>query len=321
MNILFLDKVHPILEQRLTLNGFTCIDGTEMSLEQLQQMVFHCIGIVVRSRMPMDASFLQFAPHLQFIARAGAGMETIDEVHCEQRGITLLNAPEGNRVAVAEHALGMLLCLFNKLKQADAQVRNGLWDREANRGIEITGKTIGIIGFGNNGSQLAKILSGFDCQILAHDKYKKNFGTERIQEVDLEQIFENADIVSFHVPQTEETLFMGNELFFNQFKKPIYLIQLSRGKIISLTDLVGAMQKKIVLGACLDVLEIENTSFEDHFQNNTLPTALNSLLKSDAVLFSPHVAGWTVESYYKLSNVLAEKILKWHDNFSSKLAN
>jgi D-3-phosphoglycerate dehydrogenase len=309
MNVLFLDIVHPILEQRLTLNGFTCIDGTAFNEEQLKQILLHCQGIVVRSRMNLDESILQHAPNLRFIARSGAGMETIDVAYCEKRRIQLINAPEGNRNAVAEHALGMLLALFNKLKQSDAEVRKGIWDREANRGLEIAGKTIGIIGFGNNGSQFAKLLSGFDCSILAYDKYVKGFGTERIQEVDLSTIFHKADIVSFHIPQTEETLFMGNDFFFNQFQKPIYVINLSRGKIVQLEALADALKAKKVIGACLDVLEIENKKFEEDFASKTLPEAIQFLLQQENVLFSPHVGGWTTESYFKLSNVLADKIL------------
>jgi D-3-phosphoglycerate dehydrogenase len=310
MNVLFLDVVHPILEQRLTLNGFTCIDGTEFNEEQLKKMLFHCQGIVVRSRMNLDESVLKYAPNLRFIARSGAGMETIDVAYCEQQGIQLINAPEGNKNAVAEHALGMLLALFNKLKQTDTEVRQGIWKREANRGLEIAGKTIGIIGYGNNGSQFAKLLSGFDCTILAYDKYKKGFGTERIQEVDLPVIFQKADVVSFHIPQTEETLFMGNISFFNQFQKAIYLINLSRGKIVQLEAIAGALKGKKITGACLDVLELENKKFEEAFANELLPEAVQFLLQQENVLFSPHVGGWTTESYFKLSNVLADKILR-----------
>lgn len=309
MNVLFLDDTHPILEQRLTLNGLTCIDGTTSDLEQLKKLVFHCQGIVVRSRMHLDEDFLQFAPNLRFIARAGAGMETIDEAYCEKRKIHLLNAPEGNRTAVAEHALAMILALFNKLKQGDSQVRQGKWNREANRGLELTGKTVGIIGFGNNGSQFAKILSGFDCTILAYDKYKQGFGNSLVHETTLEEIFQKADIVSFHIPQTAETIYFGNSDFFNRFAKTIYLINLSRGKVVQLEALVEALKTQKVKGACLDVLEVENKTFEKQFSSNGLSNAIAYLLAQENVLFSPHVGGWTVESYFKLSNVLADKIL------------
>lgn len=307
MKILFLDRVHPILEQRLTANGYTCIDGTETELSELNLQ--DIAGIVVRSRVNLDETFLKNAPKLKFIARSGAGMETIDEEYCQQQNITLFNAPEGNRTAVAEHALGMILSLFNKLSKGNDEVRNGVWNREDNRGIELSGKTIGIIGFGNNGSEFAKLLSGFDCPILAYDKYKQNFGTNRIQEVDLETIFEQADIVSFHIPQTPETLYFANTDFFQKFKKPIYLINLSRGKIVQLEDLLTAVTNGKILGACLDVLEIENKKFEQQFAEKQLPTAISELLKNDKILFSPHVGGWTAESYFKLSDVLADKIL------------
>lgn len=309
MKVLFLDTVHPVLEQRLTKSGMECIDGTSSSLDSLFSLGATVEGLVVRSRFNLDEKFLRHFPVLKFIARAGAGMETIDEVYCQERKIQLFNAPEGNRTAVAEHALGMLLSLFNKLSKGDKEVREGTWEREGNRGLEIAGKTVGVIGFGNNGSEFAKILSGFDCKILAYDKYRSNFGTEHIQEVALETIFEQADIVSFHIPQTEESIFMGNTAFFSRFQKPIYLINLSRGKIVSLEAVWEGIEQQKIKGACLDVLELENKSFEQAFNEKKLPFYLENLLQSDKVLFSPHVGGWTVESYYKLSAVLADKIL------------
>lgn len=309
MKVLFLDTVHPVLEQRLTKSGMECIDGTSSSLDSLFSLGATVEGLVVRSRFNLDEKFLRHFPVLKFIARAGAGMETIDEVYCQERKIQLFNAPEGNRTAVAEHALGMLLSLFNKLSKGDKEVREGTWEREGNRGLEIAGKTVGVIGFGNNGSEFAKILSGFDCKILAYDKYRSNFGTEHIQEVALETIFEQADIVSFHIPQTEESIFMGNTAFFSRFQKPIYLINLSRGKIVSLEAVWEGIEQQKIKGACLDVLELENKSFEQAFNEKKLPFYLENLLQSDKVLFSPHVGGWTVESYYKLSAVLVDKIL------------
>jgi D-3-phosphoglycerate dehydrogenase len=223
----------------------------------------------------------------------------------------LFNAPEGNRNAVAEHALGMLLALFNQLGKCDSEVRQGIWDREGNRGIELDGKTVGIIGFGNNGSAFAHKLSGFDVRILAYDKYKTGFGTERIEESSLNAIFDAADVLSFHVPQNEETLFMGNKRFFQQFKRPIYLINLSRGKIVKLSDLLDALNEKRILGACLDVLEIEKPSFEK-MDSEKIPEELRLLFQRKNILFSPHVGGWTTESYYKLSSVLANKIIAWN---------
>jgi D-3-phosphoglycerate dehydrogenase / 2-oxoglutarate reductase len=317
MKVLFLDRVHPILEQRLTDNGYQCIEGSNKPIDELKEEINQAQGMVVRSRLNLDEDFLKSAPHLQFIARAGAGMETIDEIYCSNNGIQLFNAPEGNRNAVAEHALGMLLALFNKLSKGDREVRKGIWDREGNRGIEMAGKTIGIIGYGNNGSQFAKLLSGFDCEILAHDKYKSGFETARIKEVDLDELYEKADVVSFHIPQTPETIFFGSTAFFTHFKKPIYLINLSRGKVVQLADLAEAIDSKKVLGACLDVLEIENKAFVNGFQSNTLPPEIKELLTNERVLFSPHVGGWTIESYFKLSNVLADKIILHFGSISS----
>lgn len=308
MNVVFLDTVHSILQERLERNGFTCIDATAVSREDCFPLLADAHGIVVRSRFPMDEAFLQHAPHLKFIARSGAGMENIDESYTQQRGIVCYNAPEGNRNAVGEHALGMLLALFNKLHTADRDVRKGKWEREHNRGVELDGKTVGIIGFGNNGQAFAKKLRGFDTTVLAYDKYKHNFGTVDVEEVDISAIFERADVVSFHIPQNAETQFMGSASFFALFKKPIYVLNLSRGKIILTSALVEGLKSEKILGAGLDVLEYEKTSFESFFEQEISPD-FDYLLKADNVILSPHVGGWTHESYFKLSDVLADKIL------------
>jgi len=307
--VIFLDTVHPILEERLTANGYHCINATQLSLEDILPLLNDACGLVIRSRFTMDFAFLQNAPNLQFIARSGAGMENIDESYCSEKNIQLFNAPEGNRNAVGEHALGMILTLFNQLVKSDTEVRKGKWDREGNRGIELDGKTIGIIGFGNNGSAFAKKLRGFDVKVLAYDKYKSGFGNQFVQESALEEIFRNADVVSFHIPQNEETLFMANDDFFSNFTKSIYLINLSRGKIVQTSALVNSLKSGKVLGACLDVLEYEKTSFESFFEQE-LPVDFKYILESDRTILSPHVGGWTHESYYKLSDVLADKILE-----------
>lgn len=308
MKILFLDTVHPILSERLSAAGHTCIDASEVARSECESLVSDVEGIVLRSRFRMDASFLDHAKALRFIARSGAGMENIDEAYCASRNIVLHNAPEGNRNAVAEHALGMLLALFNKIATADREVRSGKWDREGNRGIELDGKTVGIVGYGNNGSAFAKKLLGFDVKVLAYDKYHCGFGNGHVQESNLETLFEEADVVSFHIPQNSETLFMANEAFLSSFRKPIYLVNLSRGKIVKTEALVNALQSGKVRGACLDVLEFEPASFENLFDQD-LPNYFLNLLKDERVLFSPHVGGWTIESYFKLSAVLADKIL------------
>ena len=307
-NVIFLDTVHPILEERLTANYYNCINATQLSIEVLQPLLKDAFGIVIRSRFTMNCDFLQHAPNLQFIARSGAGMENIDENYCKENNIQLFNAPEGNRNAVGEHALGMLLALFNQLVKSDTEVRKGIWDREGNRGIELDGKTVGIIGFGNNGSAFAKKLRGFDVKVLAYDKYKTGFGNQFIQEVALSEIFKNVDVLSFHIPQNEETLFMANEAFFSNFKKAIYLINLSRGKIVQTAALVQALRSGKVIGACLDVLEYEKSSFESFFDQE-IPADFKYILESNKTILSPHVGGWTHESYFKLSDVLADKVL------------
>ena len=308
MQVLFIDIVHPILEERLKAKGTNCIDGTNWSRQECIDVLPQMDGIVIRSRFPVNEDFLKHGDNLKFIARSGAGMENIDLNYTKQHDIQCFNAPEGNRNAVGEHALSMLLALFNNLKKGDREVREGIWDREGNRGIELDGKTVGLIGYGNNGNAFAKKLSGFDVQVLAYDKYKKNYGNQYATEASMEQIFNEADVFSFHIPQTEETQFMGNEDFFRSFKKSIYLINLARGKIVSTKALLSAIKSGKVIGACLDVLEYESASFEKTLSGKET-TEFNALLKSDKVLFSPHVGGWTKESYFKLSNVLADKII------------
>lgn len=307
MNVLFIDTVHEILQKRLEQKGVRCINGTRLSLKECREILHNIDGIIIRSRFRMDAKLLDFAPQLKFIARSGAGMENIDEAYCAKRNIKLFNAPEGNRTAVGEHALAMLLALFRKLKKGDTEIRKGIWDREGNRGIELTGKTVGIIGFGNNGSAFARVLSGFDCTILAYDKYRSGFGNELVQESSLETIYEQAEIISFHIPQNEETIYWAADNFFDRISRPFYLVNLSRGKIVQTSALVKALVSGKVKGAALDVLEYESASFENIFTAD-LPSDLHFLMNSDKVMLSPHVGGWTHESYYKLSSVLADKI-------------
>lgn len=308
MKILFIDSVHEILEQRLNTLGAECIDGTTWTRKECMEQIEDIEGIVIRSRFRMDKDFLVHAPNLKFIARSGAGMENIDITYTESRNIKCFNAPEGNRNAVAEHALGMLLSLFNKLNKCDTEVRKGIWKREENRGIELEGKTVGIIGFGNNGQAFSKVLSGFNIEIIAFDKYKTGFGNDKVQEVNLEELQSRADVVSLHIPQTEETKYLIDDTFVNNMEQPFYLINLSRGKIVKTDALVNAIKSNKILGACLDVLEYESSSFEDAFSTHTSPS-LDYILKSDKVILSPHVGGWTHESYYKLSNTLANKII------------
>jgi len=310
MNVYFIDTVHRSLEDILIKLGFNCIDVTKDNLITLQEKLIQADGIVIRSRFPMNEDLLKFAPNLKFIARSGVGMENIDVTYCEKSNITLFNAPEGNRNAVGEHALGMLLSLMNKFQQGDAEVRKGIWDREGNRGEELDGKTVGIIGFGNNGSAFAKKLRGFDVNILVYDKYLSNLSNEFITQVSLETLYEQADVISFHIPQNEETLYWANDAFFNQIKKPIYLLNLSRGKIVSTKALLNALNEGKVKGAGLDVLEFEKASFENFDQDHL--EDFHALIRNQKVLLTPHVGGWTIESYIKLSTVLGEKITDWY---------
>ncbi len=303
--ILFIDSVHPILEERLTQMEFACEHDYSSSKEMIETKIANYIGIVIRSRFTIDKSFLDKASKLKFIARSGAGLENIDIAYAAQKNIKVFNSPEGNKDAVGEHAIGMLLMLFNKLKQGDAQVRQGIWDREANRGIELSGKTVGILGYGNMGEALAKKLIGFDCKVIAYDKYKKDYSDDYTTEVSLEELFEQTDVLSIHLPLSHETKHYVNANFLNNFKKKIYLINTARGNNINTNDLVKTLQSGKVLGACLDVLEFESKSFD---LENTHHKDFEYLKNAENVILSPHVAGWTAESYQKLSEYLANKI-------------
>lgn len=310
--IIFLDTVHEILEQRLTELGFTCVDGSKWSLEETKAKLKDAFGIVIRSRFPMNKELLANAEELQFIARSGAGMENIDEAYCNDRGIVLFNAPEGNRNAVGEHALGMLLSLMNKLHTSHQEIRNGKWERDGNRGVELDGKTVGIIGYGNNGRAFAKKLRGFDVKVLAYDKYKSGFGDDFVMEATLEALVRKSDVISFHIPQNNETVYFANQEFFDALGKPVFLLNLSRGKIVETAALIRAIEGGKVLAAGLDVNEFEKSSFEAFFEDeNSIPENLKYLLHSDKILMTPHIGGWTHESYFKLSNVLADKINDW----------
>lgn len=305
--VLFIDTAHPILWERLTDMGYHCDIFPDYSIEDYKQIVHDYEGFIVRSKIPLDKNILPLCKKLRFIGRVGAGMENIDVVLAKQQGIICLNVPEGNRDAVGEHALGMLLSLINRLNIVDNEVRNGIWLRAENRGIEIKGKTVGIIGYGNVGSVFARKLSGLDCEILAYDKYKSGFSNDYVKEATMEEIYDQADIISFHVPLTEETRFMVDATYLSHFKKNIYLVNTSRGPVVRTSDLVDALDNKKVLGACLDVLEFEKFSFED-ISKDTLPPYFKRLIEMNNVIFSPHIAGWTHESHFKMANILADKI-------------
>ncbi len=309
MKVLFIDSTNKALVEILKNNNFDCYYNPDISEDTIRETIHEYQGIITRSKITFDKELINKASNLKFIGRVGAGMENIDVDYAESKGVKCFNAPEGNCDAVGEHAVAMLLNLFNNLCRANMQVKNGIWKREANRGTEISGKTIGIIGYGNTGSAFARKICGFSAKILSYDKYKTNYEDGFSEETTLEKIFEETDILSLHVPLTKETHYMVDEQFLNKFKKNIYLINTARGQVVKTDDLAIAMQNGKVLGAALDVLEYEKASFEKlHFGD--MPESMQYLIDSDSVVLSPHIAGWTFESDYKLAKVLADKIVE-----------
>jgi D-3-phosphoglycerate dehydrogenase len=311
MKVLHLDSNHVILAQKLEQAGYENHFDYTSSKEDIMKVIGNYDGMIVRSRFPIDKAFLQAATSLKFIGRVGAGLENIDLDVAQHQGISCYNAPEGNRNAVGEHALAMLLSLFNHLNRADREVRSGLWRREENRGLELDGKTVGLIGYGNMGKAFAKKLSGFDCKVICHD-IEEHVGDKNCTQVSLQELQQQADVLSLHTPQTKLTIGMIDKAFIEAFSKPFYLINTARGKSVVTEDLVAALKSTKILGAGLDVLEYEKGSFESLFRNSEIPTAFAALLEMDNVLLSPHVAGWTVESKYQLAEVIANKIIKHH---------
>jgi len=309
MKILIIDPVHKVLPQLLSDNGHAVVMDLAGTYDHYLDKISNFDGIIIRSGIRIDKVFIDKAKNLKFIARVGAGMENIEVDYAEQKGIKCINSPEGNRTAVGEHALGMLLSLFNNLNSADSEVRQAIWNREANRGIELEAKTIGIIGYGNMGSAFAKRISGFGVEVLAYDKYKSGFSDQYAKESTMEGLFENCDVVSLHIPLTQETEYLVDSGWLNRFEKQFYLINTARGPIVNTIDLVVAIETGTVLGACLDVLEYEELGFENIDKDN-LPQAFRYLTNSDKVILSPHIAGWTHQSNYKLSKVIADKILR-----------
>lgn len=303
--VAFIDKVHPHLLGQLQAKGIQCDDFSDLNFDEVVEQISSYDGIVIRSKFPVNKSFLDAATSLQFIARSGAGMENIDIPYAIEKGIVLFNSPEGNRTAVAEHAMGMILSLLNHLKRVDEEVRSGTWLRAENRGYELKGKAIAIIGYGNMGHAFAKRLSGFEVKVIAYDKYKENYGDSYAKESSWEEIYEKADVVSLHVPLADDTINLIDKERLSRFKKPIYIINTARGKNINTADLLDAIDTDAVLGACLDVLEFEGASFEKLDANNT---AYKRLMESDKVILSPHIAGWTHQSYFKLADFLFKKI-------------
>jgi len=308
--IMFIDSVHPILFERLTKAGWTCEDLTKSEYTEILEKANEYAGIIIRSRFQLNEEILSNLPNLKFIARAGSGLENIDTKYCAQKRIQVFSSPEGNRDAVAEHTLGMLLMLQNHLKRADNQVRKGIWKRAENRGYELKGKTIGLIGYGIMARAFAQRLSGFDVNLIAFDKYKKNYSDTVTNEVSLDEIFKKSDVISIHTNYLLENRYIVNASFIEKVSKPFILINTARGFNVNTQDLVAGLKSGKILGACLDVLEYESASFESvsQLQNSH---ALEYLKKSSNVILSPHIAGWTHQSYFKLSNILADKIEEW----------
>lgn len=307
MKVLHLDTNHELLIEQLAQAGFTNHEDYTSTKTQVEAKIADYDGVVLRSRFTIDKQFLDAATNLKFIGRVGAGLENIDCDYAEQKGVYLISAPEGNRNAVGEHSLGMLLSLFNKLKKADAEVRQGKWLREANRGIELDGKTVGLIGYGNMGKAFAKKLRGFDVEVLCYD-IKAGVGDANAKQVTLQEFQEKADVISLHTPQTPLTVNMINAEFINAVKKSFWLINTARGKSVVTIDLMHALQSGKILGAGLDVLEYEKASFENLF-SGTMPEAFQYLIDAENVLLTPHVAGWTIESKEKLAQTIVDKVL------------
>lgn len=307
IKILHLDTNHPLLWEQLEQAGFTNEADFVSSKEEVEAKIQNYHGVVIRSRFKIDKTFLDKAINLQFVARVGAGLESIDVEYAYAKGVELISSPEGNRNAVGEHALGMVLSLFNKLNKADREIRQGYWNRESNRGLELDGKTVGIIGYGNMGKSFAKKLRGFDVEVLCYD-IVPNVGDANAKQVSLEVLQAKADVVSLHTPWTDLTNKMINANFINAFQKPFWFINTARGRSVVTADLVAALQSGKILGAGLDVLEYEKLSFET-LLTNEIPEPLQYLIQADNVLLTPHIAGWTQESKTLLAQVIVDKIL------------
>ena len=301
-NILIADDLHPIFIEKAEALGYTCDYQPSITLNEALAIIGDYAGLVIRSKFEVDRSVFDAAHNLRFICRAGAGMDNIDEALAKEKGITLINAPEGNMDALGEHAVGMLLALMNNFRISDTQIREGSWQREANRGYELKGKTVGIIGYGFMGGSFAKKLSGFEVNVIAYDKYKTGFSDQYAREVSMEEVVKHSDVLSIHVPLTTETNGLVDDEYLFHFKKPIFFINTSRGKTAKVSAILNALKSGKIIGAGLDVLEVEK------FPALGRQEWFDELKNSGKVILTPHVAGWTFESYRKISEVMAEKL-------------
>lgn len=306
MNILIVDDIHEILLQKFDRAGIAYSYQPEITREQAESQISKYDGLIIRSKFQVDKEFIDLNPNLKLIGRAGAGMDNIDEAYASSRGIHLIPANEGNRDAVGEHMIGMLLSLMNNLNRGDQQIRLGEWRREENRGHELKGKTIALIGYGHNGQAMAKKLSGFDVKVIAYDKYKTGFSDLYATEVSMEEVVRRADVLSFHIPLTRETKGMVDDEYLFHFRRPIFFLLGARGGIVQIPAVLKKLDEGKIIAAAFDVLPVEK--FPALGEQNWY----EDLIKRDNVLLSPHVAGWTFESYYKLSEVLADKVIAYH---------
>ena len=303
MNILIVDDIHEILLQKLDKAGISYSYQPDFTREQAEEQILNFDGLIIRSKFQVDKEFIDINPNLKMIGRAGAGMDNIDEAYAASKGIFLIPANEGNRDAVGEHMIGMLLSLMNNLNRGDREVRAGQWNREENRGYELKGRTVALIGYGHNGQAMAKKLSGFDVNVIAYDKYKTGFSDQYATEVSMEEVVRRADVLSFHIPLTRETKGMVDDEYLFHFRKPIFFLMGARGGIVNVPAVIKKLDEGKIIAAAFDVLPVEKfpaLGEQSWYQN---------LIERDNVLLSPHVAGWTFESYYKLSDVLADKII------------
>jgi D-3-phosphoglycerate dehydrogenase len=307
--ILCIDSNHDVLHQTLIQAGFHCDLFWDKSKDELIKILPNYEGIVIRSKFKITKEIIDSCPNLKCIGRVGAGMENIDTEYAKSKGIICVHAPEGNRDAVGEHAIGMLLMLLNHLKRADEEVRKGIWKRAENRGTELNSLTVGIIGLGNMGSAFASKLQGFGCEILGYDKYFSGFGNNYIIETDLDNLKQKSDIISIHLPLNDETEYFINDQFIQSCNKNVIIINTARGKCLNTSDLVKHLKTGKVKGACLDVLEYESVSFEN-IDISRLPEPMQYILNSENTILTPHIAGWTHESNYKMSLIIAEKMIK-----------
>ena len=305
MRIVLLDDFAPIINQTLSNWNWQVINGQNWTLEDFKKHASEIEGIIIRSKFPLDKDLLTMTKKLKLIARPGSGLENIDLKYCKENNVEVFRSPEGNRDALAEHTLGMLLCLKNHLNIVDDEVKNDIWERERNRGTELKGKVMAIIGYGHMGKAVAQRLTGFEMEVIAYDKYISGFGTNHVKEVNLEEIFQRADFVSLHTPLSNETTGMMNSSFFKKFKNPFIVINTARGKSLVVEDLIDSLDSKKIIGACLDVLDIESSDFS---LNKTKIKSFEKLKKFNNVVLSPHIAGWSYESKEKMAKVILEKI-------------